>query len=148
MIWIGQTMLTMEPDSLPVALETYRAAIAADSANADAYRGAGLALLLMDNCTEGLGYFQKGTELQPDHVQGHIWLGQTYSKCRDQAKAKMEFNKALEIDPTNREASRGLDIIRKWEEQQLQRKGAKPSGAGAKPSGPGAKPSGAGASTP
>jgi len=141
MIWIGQTMLTMEPDSLPVALETYRAAIAADSANADAYRGAGLALLLMDNCSEALGLFQKATELTPDHVQGHIWLGQTYSKCRDQNKAKFEFNKALEIDPTNREASRGLEIIRKWEEQQLQRKGAKSTGAGA-------KPSGAGASTP
>ncbi|HKW50902.1 MAG TPA: tetratricopeptide repeat protein, partial [Candidatus Eisenbacteria bacterium] len=70
-----------------------------------------------------------------------IWLGQTYSKCRDQAKAKFEFNKALEIDPTNHEASRGLDIIRKWEEQQLQRKGAKSTGAGA-------KPTGAGASTP
>ena len=131
MIWIGQTMLTMEPDSLPVALETYRAAIAIDSTNADAYRGAGLAFLLMDNCTEGLGYFQKAAELQPDHVQGHIWLGQTYSKCRDQTHAKLEFNKALEIDPTNREASRGLEIIRKWEQQQLERKGAKSTGAGA-----------------
>jgi tetratricopeptide (TPR) repeat protein len=131
MIWIGQTMLTMEPDSLPVALETYRAAIAIDSTNADAYRGAGLAFLLMDNCSEGLGYFQKAAALQPDHVQGHIWLGQTYSKCRDQANAKVEFNKALELDPTNREASRGLEIIRKWEQQQLQRKGSKSSGAGA-----------------
>lgn len=131
MIWIGQTMLTMEPDSLPVALETYRAAIAIDSTNADAYRGAGLAFLLMDNCSEGLGYFQKGAVLQPDHVQGHIWLGQTYSKCRDQTNAKVEFNKALELDPTNKEASRGLEIIRKWEQQQLERKGSKSSGAGA-----------------
>jgi tetratricopeptide (TPR) repeat protein len=131
MIWIGQTMLTMEPDSLPVALETYRAAIAIDSTNADAYRGAGLAFLLMDNCSEGLGYFQKAAGLQPDHVQGHIWLGQTYSKCRDQTNAKVEFNKALELDPTNREASRGLEIIRKWEQQQLERKGSKSSGAGA-----------------
>ncbi len=131
MIWIGQTMLTMEPDSLPVALDTYRAAIAIDSTNADAYRGAGLALLLMDNCNEALGYFQKAAGLQPDHVQGHIWMGQTYSKCRDQANAKLEFNKALEIDPTNREASRGLDIIRKWEQQQLERKSGKSTGAGA-----------------
>jgi tetratricopeptide (TPR) repeat protein len=132
MIWIAQTMLTMEPDSLPVALELYRSAIESDSTNGDAYRGAGLALLLMDNCNEALGHFQKATALQPDHVQGHIWLGQTYSKCRDQTNAKVEFNKALEIDPSNREASRGLDIIRKWEQQQLDRKGAKSTGAGAK----------------
>jgi len=118
MVWIGQTLIGMEPDSLPVALETFQQAATADSSNADALRGAGLSLLLMDNCTEALAYLERGTGRQPDHVQGHIWLAQAYSKCRDQSRAKGEFNKALEIDPTNREASRGLDIIRKWEEQQ------------------------------
>lgn len=121
MIWIGQTMLTMEPDSLPVALDVYRSAIEVDSSNADAYRGAGLAMLLMDNCAESQGYFEKAKEMDPGHVQGHIWLAQAYSKCKDQTRAKMEFNEALQIDPENREASRGLDIIRKWEQQQLQR---------------------------
>ena len=121
MIWIGQTMLTMEPDSLPVALDVYREAIVVDSTNADAYRGAGLALLLMDNCSEAQNYLNQGANLDPTHVQGHIWLAQSYSKCRDQTSAKIEFNKALEIDPTNREASRGLEIIRKWEQQQLQK---------------------------
>ena len=121
MIWIGQTMLTMEPDSLPVALDVYRGAIEADSTSGDAYRGAGLVLLLMENCSESQTYFDKAAELEPNHVQGHIWLAQACSKCRDQTRAKIEFNKALEIDPTNREASRGLDIIRKWEQQQLQK---------------------------
>jgi hypothetical protein len=41
----------------------------------------------------------------------------------------MEFNKALELDPENREASRGLEIIRKWEQQQLQRSSSAPGGA-------------------
>lgn len=127
MIWIAQTMLTMEPDSLPVALDLYRAAIAADSTSGDAYRGAGLALLLMDNCSEATIYFEQAAEKEPQNVQGHIWLAQAHSKCRDQTRAKLEFNKALEIDPENREASRGLEIIRKWELQQQQRS----SGAGA-----------------
>ncbi|MGH7681603.1 MAG: tetratricopeptide repeat protein [Candidatus Eiseniibacteriota bacterium] len=121
MIWIAQTMLTMEPDSLPVALDFYRSAIEVDSVNTDAYRGAGLAMLLMDNCSESQGYLERAKELEPNHVQGHIWLAQAYSKCKDQTRAKMEFNEALQIDPENREASRGLDIIRKWEQQQLQR---------------------------
>jgi len=125
-------MLTMEPDSLPVALDVYRAAIAADSASGDAYRGAGLALLLMDNCSEATIYFEQAANLEPQHVQGHIWLAQAHSKCRDQTRAKMEFNKALEIDPENREASRGLEIIRKWELQQQQRSSA----AGAEPTNP------------
>ena len=125
MVWIGQTLMQMEPDSLPVALETFQQAAAADSANGDAQRGAGLSLLLMDNCNEALTYLERGTTIQPDHVQGHIWLGQAFSKCRDQSRAKAEFNRGLEIDPTNKEASRGLEIIRKWEEQQAAAKAAK-----------------------
>lgn len=121
MVWIGQTLMQMEPDSLPVALENFQQAATVDSANGDALRGAGLSLLLMDNCTEALAYLERGTTTQPDHVQGHIWFAQALSKCRDQSRAKAEFNKALEIDPTNREASRGLEIIRKWEEQQAAR---------------------------
>ncbi|MGE5175669.1 MAG: tetratricopeptide repeat protein [Hyphomicrobiales bacterium] len=121
-IWIGQTLLSMEPDSLPVALEAFQRAAQADSTNGDAMRGAGLALLLMDNCADALDWLERGTRAEPDHVQGHIWLAQAFSKCRDQTRAKEEFNKALELDPTNQEASRGLDIIRKWEEQMQQRR--------------------------
>ncbi len=121
MIWVGQTLLQMEADSLPVALETYEAAMAADSANADAMRGAGLALLLMDRCGDAMPYFLQATEAEPDHVQGHVWLAQTYSKCKDLARAKEEFNKALEIDPTNGPASTGLQIIRNFEEKQRAR---------------------------
>ncbi len=123
MVWIAQTMMSMEPDSLPGALDMYRAAVAADSTSGDALRGAGLALVLMDNCTEAQGYLQRATVLDPQHVQGHIWLAQTYSKCHDIPNAKIQFNQALEIDPTNTEASRGLDIIRKWEQQQSARGG-------------------------
>jgi len=121
MVWVGQTMMSMEPDSLPTALEMYRSAIAADSTSGDALRGAGLALVLMDNCLEAQGYLEQAAAREPDHVQGHIWLAQTYSKCRDTAGAKIEFNRALEIDPNNLEASKGLDIIRKWEQQQAAR---------------------------
>lgn len=124
-VWIGQTLMQMEPDSLPVALENFQQAAALDSSNADASRGAGLSLLLMDNCTEALAYLEQGAKTQPEHVQGHIWLGQAFSKCRDQSRAKAEFNRALEIDPTNKEASRALEAIRKWEEQQAAAKAAK-----------------------
>ena len=128
MVWIGQTMLQMPADSLPVALDFFRRAAAADSANGDALRGAGLALLLMGNCAEARQYFERGTALEPQHLQGHIWLGQTYNKCGDPAHAKQEFNKALDIDPNNREASVGLQIIRQVEQKKAQ-KGTRASGA-------------------
>jgi len=121
LIWVGQTLLTMEPDSLPVAFETYEAAMAADSSSADAQRGAGLALLLMDRCGDAVPYFIQSTTMDPDNVQGHVWLAQTYSKCKDLARAKEEFNKALELDPTNGPASQGLQIIRNFEAKQQAR---------------------------
>lgn len=127
-IWIGQTLLSMEPDSLPVALDSFQRAAQVDSSSGDAMRGAGLALLLMDNCSDALDWLERATRAEPDHVQGHIWLAQAYSKCRDQVHAKEEFNKALDLDPNNQEASRGLDIIRKWEEQMQQRRSSAASG--------------------
>ena len=124
MVWIGQTLLSMEPDSLPIALETYQAAVAADSTSADALRGAGLALLLMDRCSDGNQYLARATGIDPEHVQGHIWLAQGLNKCRDVPSAKLEFNKAIELDPNNREAADGLRRIREWEEKQRARQSA------------------------
>ncbi|MEK7314812.1 MAG: tetratricopeptide repeat protein, partial [Candidatus Eisenbacteria bacterium] len=83
--------------------------------------GAGLALLLMDRCGEALPYFIQSTTMEPDNVQGHVWLAQNYSKCKDLARSKEEFNKALEIDPTNGPASKGLQIIRDFEAKQQAR---------------------------
>jgi tetratricopeptide (TPR) repeat protein len=120
--WIGQTLLTMEdPDSIYTAVEVYREAIAIDSTNADAWRGAGLGYLLQKDCTNADPYFEKAVQLDPDHVQGRVWLAQSYSQCGELGKAKEEFNKVLSRDPTNQQAGRGLELIRKFEEQQRQR---------------------------
>jgi tetratricopeptide (TPR) repeat protein len=127
--WIGQTLLTMDdPDSLVSAVEVYREAIAIDSTNADSWRGAGLAYLLQKNCTDADPYFEKATQLEPDHIQGRVWLAQSYSQCGELAKAKEEFNKVLASDPTNEQAGKGLELIRNFEEQQRQRS-AGPAGA-------------------
>ena len=130
MVWIGQTMLQMEADSLPIALEMYQNAAAVDPKNGDALRGAGLALLLMDRCTDAEGWFVKANEVQADHLQGRIWLAQSYAKCGDLTRAKQQFQAALEIDPNSREASRGLENIRNYEQRK---KAPKASGASASP---------------
>jgi len=117
--WIGQTLLTMDdPDSVASAVEVYRDAIATDSTNADAWRGAGLAYLLQKDCTNADPFFEKAVQLDPEHVQGRVWLAQSYSQCGELAKAKEEFNSVLTRDPTNSQAGRGLELIRKFEDQQ------------------------------
>ena len=126
-VWVGQILMQMPADSLPSALASFQEAAAADSANADAVRGAGLALLFMDNCPNALDWLSRGTTMEPEHVQGHIWLAQGYLKCKDVNRAKVEFNRVLEIDPTNRQASEGLASIRKYEDAQQKRSQAQKS---------------------
>ena len=125
-VWIGQILMQMEADSLPAALQSFQDAAAADSVNADAIRGAGLSYLLMDNCPDAIRWLSRGTAVDPQHVQGHIWLAQGYLKCKETPNniehAKAEFNQALEIDPTNAPASQGLQLIRKYEDAQQARK--------------------------
>lgn len=130
MVWIGQTMLQMEPDSLPIALEMYQNAATVDPKNGDALRGAGLALLLMDRCGDAEDWFLRANEVQADHLQGRIWLAQSYAKCGDLTRSKQEFQAALEIDPNSAEASKGLQNIRNFEERK---KAPKASGASASP---------------
>jgi len=128
--WIGQTLLTMDdPDSVATAVEVYRQAISIDSTSTDSWRGAGLAYLLQKDCANAIPFLEKGTELDADHVQGRIWLAQAYSQCGDITRAKNQFNEVLNRDPTNSQAARGLDLIRRFESQQQQRPAAGSAGA-------------------
>jgi tetratricopeptide (TPR) repeat protein len=125
-IWIAQTLTSL--DSLPEALEMYQQAIAAEPQNAEAQRGAGVVLLLQKNWADAIPYLEKAVQLEPENIQGHIWLAQAYSNSGDLNRAKAEFNKVFEYDPNNKDAAKGLDYIRKYEAA----KAAKLSGA-AKP---------------
>jgi len=128
--WIGQTLLTMDdPDSVATAIDVYRQAISVDSSNTDGWRGAGLAYLLQKDCANAIPFLEKGTELDADHVQGRVWLAQAYSQCGDITKAKNQFNEVLNRDPTNSQAARGLELIRKFESQQQQRPASGTTGA-------------------
>ncbi|HXF59563.1 MAG TPA: tetratricopeptide repeat protein [Candidatus Saccharimonadales bacterium] len=132
-LWIAQTLTSQ--DSLPEAQEMYQAAIAgADSTNtagaAEAYRGSGVVLLLQKNWADAAQPLERAVQLDPGNIQGHIWLAQAYSNSGQIAQAKSEFNKAIDIDPNNREASQGLASIRKYEEQKAAKAAA---GKGAAP---------------
>jgi tetratricopeptide (TPR) repeat protein len=142
-IWIAQTLTSL--DSLPEALETYQAAIAQDSVNAEAYRGAGVVLLLQKNWGDAIPYLEKAVAMEGDNIQGHIWLGQAYSNSGELGKAKAEFNRAIDIDPNNKEAANGLALIRRYEQQKaLKGSGAKPAEASPAPKqGTPTKPGGA-----
>jgi tetratricopeptide (TPR) repeat protein len=128
--WIGQTLLTMDdPDSVASAIDVYRQAISMDSTSADSWRGAGLAYLLQKDCANATPFLEKGIEIDAENVQGRVWLAQAYSQCGDINRAKNQFNEVLNRDPTNSQAARGLDLIRKFEAQQQQRPASGTAGA-------------------
>ena len=126
-IWIAQTLTAM--DSLPEAQEMYQAAIVADSANAEAWRGAGVVLLLQKNWPDAITPLERAVQLDPDNIQGHIWLAQAYSNSGQIDRAKAEFNKVIDIDPNNAQAAQGLAYIRKYEEQKAAKAASKGAGA-------------------
>ena len=134
-IWIAQTLTSL--DSLPEAQEMYQSAIvegdstSAESnkaVNADGYRGVGVVLLLQRNWPDAIPPLEKAVQIEPENIQGHIWLAQAYSNSGEIDKAKNEFNKVFDIDPNNADAVRGMDYIRKYEEQKAL-KAAKAAGA-------------------
>jgi tetratricopeptide (TPR) repeat protein len=123
-IWIAQTLTSL--DSLPEAQEMYQSAIVEDSTsaeanravNADGYRGVGVVLLLQKNWPDAIPPLEHAIQIDPENIQGHIWLAQAYSNSGEIDKAKAEFNKVFDIDPNNQDAVRGMDYIRKYEEQK------------------------------
>jgi tetratricopeptide (TPR) repeat protein len=124
-IWIAQTLTSL--DSLPEAQEMYQEAVEQDSTNADAYRGVGVVYLLQKNWPDAIPPLERASQIEPEHIQGLIWLAQAYSNSGEIDKAKATFNKVFDIDPNNAQAAQGMNYIRKYEEQ----KALKASKAGA-----------------
>jgi tetratricopeptide (TPR) repeat protein len=132
-IWIAQTLTAL--DSLSEAESMYQQAIAADSANAEAHRGLGVVRLLQKRWGDAVPPLQRAIELEKDNIQGHIWLAQAYSNSGQVNEAKAEFNKAIDIDPNNADASRGLELIRKYEAQKAAKAAAGSAKAASEKSG-------------
>ena len=94
-IWIAQTLTSL--DSLPEAQEMYQSAIvpedstaaeAARAVNADAFRGVGVVLLLQKNWPDAIPPLEHAIQIDPQNIQGHIWLAQAYSNSGEIDKAK------------------------------------------------------------
>ncbi|HYQ88001.1 MAG TPA: tetratricopeptide repeat protein, partial [Candidatus Binatia bacterium] len=87
----------------------------------------GVVFLLQKNWPDAIPPLEHAVQIDPQNIQGHIWLAQAYSNSGELDKAKAEFNKVFDIDPNNQDAVRGMDYIRKYEEQKAA-KAAKAAG--------------------
>jgi len=78
----------------------------------------GVVLLLQKNWADAIPALQRANQLEDGNLQGHIWLAQAYSNSGQVNEAKAEFNRAIDIDPNNPDAARGLELSRKYEAQK------------------------------
>lgn len=86
--------------------------------NAPACALVGQSYLMLGDPNKAVEYLGKATALDPSQATYFIWLGRAYGRkaeiafpllaARDAAKARASFEKALELDPTNPDATDDL----------------------------------------
>ena len=112
----GYMLEFTKPEDLDNAIAEFSQAVKIDpnyalgyAALGDAY-GVGFQQYLRGNnwIDMGLHYCQKSLSLNPDLVEGHICLGNVYNTIGKNDKAVQEFQRAVQTEPGNENAVRGL----------------------------------------
>ena len=55
--------------------------------------------------------FEEAVKAQPDHQAYHFHLGLTYQKLQDRARAKIEMEKAISLDPKSPVADQARKVL-------------------------------------
>jgi len=99
-------------------IETYDSAVIMftrkiqnDTLAAGAYINRALCHLQLKKYGSARADLEKGVKLQPNHIQGHLWLAGVYFYLNLKAKAKAEYNAVLKLDPDNKDARAGLNSL-------------------------------------
>jgi tetratricopeptide (TPR) repeat protein len=87
---------------------------------ADSYRMIGLSTMVKKKVTEeeskqkwetAIGYLKKSLKYKEDVAQTHLLLGQSYQNLGKTEDAVKEYRRALKLDPKNKEAKKGLEML-------------------------------------
>ncbi len=100
-----------DPESLAHASEQYNEALKLDPNMPEALDGLGLIALRSNNYDEALRRFKQATIAKPNFADAFNNLGVAYKQKGDKAQARVNYNKALKIDPNNKLAKENLDNL-------------------------------------
>jgi tetratricopeptide (TPR) repeat protein len=87
---------------------------------ADSYRMIGLSTMVKKKVTEeeskqkwetAVNYLKKSLKYKEDVAQTHLLLGQCYQNLGNTDDAVKEYRRALKLDPKNKEAKKGLEML-------------------------------------
>ena len=76
-----------------------------------ALRGRGFTYLVQEQYALSIKDLQVAAQVDPNHVDTMVYLGQARLNSGQYPEAKVAFEKAIELDPSNADALEGLDLI-------------------------------------
>ncbi len=73
----------------------------------------GMLLARANRITAAIPHLESAAALLPDAPEAHLELGTAYLRVKQASQAQLALSRALELDPTNVEARRQLEIARR-----------------------------------
>jgi tetratricopeptide (TPR) repeat protein len=102
-VWI-QLGQALAADSAAAAQKVFDRALALDPPSLAARRGKGLTYLVLEQYAQAISPLKEVTEADPNDAEAWVYLGQAYLGSGKQAEARSCFQRALKVDPGNKEA--------------------------------------------
>jgi tetratricopeptide (TPR) repeat protein len=80
----------------------------------EAYKMISFTYLLEKNLPRALDALTKTVEYKNDDSEVHLWRAQTLHALDKRKEAEVEYQKVLKLDPNNKEAKKGLEILAQY----------------------------------
>nr|OLE97402.1 MAG: hypothetical protein AUG75_08760 [Cyanobacteria bacterium 13_1_20CM_4_61_6] len=112
--WLG--ILYAQQDSVPEAKRALLRSVELDSTSktaAVAYRQLGFYRLLEKDWNGAIALLERAVQINAQDVQAWVWLGQGHQNSGNRNKAIESYKRALEIEPKQPDAAKGLQILQK-----------------------------------
>jgi tetratricopeptide (TPR) repeat protein len=105
---LGQAL---SADSTAAAQKAFDRALAVDPNNAAAKRGKAFTYLVVEQYAPAIKLLREATAADPEEPMGWVWLGQALLNSGNHAEARTAYQQALKLDPGNKEAQEGLQLL-------------------------------------
>jgi len=110
--WLG--ILYAQVDSVPQAKRALRQSVALDSTSnfaSVAYRQLGFYRLLDRDWPGAIPRLERAVSINDQDVQAWVWLAQGYQNSGNRNRATECYRRALQLDPKQPDAVKGLEIL-------------------------------------
>ncbi|HYM82435.1 MAG TPA: tetratricopeptide repeat protein [Candidatus Limnocylindria bacterium] len=110
--WLGVVYdVQKQPDEARQAFERSVQFDSTSNLAGKAYRQLGFYRLLSKDWTGAVRLLERAVQLDSRDVQAWVWLGQGYQNAGNRNKAMEAYRKALELDPNQADAQKGVQVL-------------------------------------